>query len=104
MSGYSEYELEIRAAVADLFLSQLARRPDLADAIFDKLVKQFVGKYPHHKLLTHMTIGSVGEDLHEVGLEYPPGELPRLKCNRRRHTTFDEILGLIDEGVKRRLD
>lgn len=104
MSGYSEYELEIRSAVADLFLSQLARRPDLADAIFDKLVKQFEGKYPHHKLLTNMTIGSVDEDLHEVGLEYPSGELPRLKCDRRRHITFEEILGMIDEGVKRRLD
>lgn len=102
MRENSDYDLEVRAAVGDLFLTQLARRPDLAQAIFDKLVRQFVGKYPQHKLLTNLTICAVDEELKEDHLEYPPGEMPRLKSNLRRPTTFEEILAMIDKGVKLR--
>lgn len=104
MNEYSQYELEVRAAVGDLFLSELTRRPDLADAIFDKLVGKFVGKYPHHKLITHCTVGAVDPDLQEERLVYPPGKPPQLKSNLRRHTTFEEILAMIDEGVRQRPD
>ncbi len=66
-NDYSACEQEILAAVGDLLISQLAGRDELARAIFEALSPQFMDRYPHHKILTHVVLGQIkeesGEDL-----------------------------------------
>jgi len=62
---YSAVEQEVLAAVGELLVSQLAGRDELARAIFEALVPQFMNRYPHHKILTHIVLGQVKEETDE---------------------------------------
>jgi hypothetical protein len=58
MKDYDQCELEVLAAVGELLVSKLKGRDDLAYAIFDALLAQFQGRYPHHKILTDILLGN----------------------------------------------
>jgi hypothetical protein len=59
---YTKIEQEILAAVGELIISKLDGRDDIAYAIFDTLVSQYGGYFPHHKVLTHLVLQHVEED------------------------------------------
>ncbi|MCL4469920.1 MAG: hypothetical protein M1547_02015 [Gammaproteobacteria bacterium] len=72
---YSACEQEVLAAVGELLVSQLAGRDELARAIFGALVPRFMGRYPHHKILTHIVLGQIEEERGETYLPNLPEKL-----------------------------
>lgn len=62
---YSDFELIILAAVGELVISKLKGHDDVAYAIFNELVPRYVGRYPHHKILTHLVLQHVHEETPE---------------------------------------
>lgn len=46
-------EIEVKLAIADYFIEQTAGKAEGRKA-FKALVGRFVGKYPQHKMLTHL--------------------------------------------------
>ena len=53
--GMSKAEIEVRLAIANYLIPRIAGTPAAREA-FNALVGRFQGRYPHHKLLTHLLI------------------------------------------------
>ena len=53
--GLSKAEIEVRLAIASYLTPRIAGTPAAREA-FNALVGRFQGRYPHHKLLTHLLI------------------------------------------------
>jgi len=47
--------LEVLAAIGAWTLHNAQGKPEVAETIFNDLIYQFQGRYPHHKLLAHWT-------------------------------------------------
>ncbi len=47
-------EQEVLAQIGRLVMQSAAGRPELARAIFKATVPHFAGRYPHHKILSHL--------------------------------------------------
>jgi transcriptional regulator NrdR family protein len=59
---YTKVEQEILAAVGELIISKLKDRDDIAYAIFDTLVPQYNGYFPHHKVLNDLVMKYVKDN------------------------------------------
>lgn len=53
--GMSKAEIEVHLATANYLIPRIAGTPAAREA-FNALVGRFQGRYPHHKLLTHLLI------------------------------------------------
>ncbi len=53
--GMSKAEIEVRLAITNYLIPRIAGTPAAREA-FNALVGRFQGRYPHHKLLTHLLI------------------------------------------------
>lgn len=53
--GMSKAEIEVHLAIANYLIPRIAGTPAAREA-FNALVGRFQGRYPHHKLLTHLLI------------------------------------------------
>ncbi|GAB6389980.1 hypothetical protein [Stutzerimonas marianensis] len=51
----SKAEIEVHLAIASYLITRIAGTPAAREA-FNVLVGRFQGRYPHHKLLTHLLI------------------------------------------------
>ena len=58
---YTKVEQEILAAIGELIIAKLEGRDDIAYAIFDTLVTQYGGYFPHHKVLNDLVLQHVDE-------------------------------------------
>lgn len=66
--GMTEAEIEVHLAIASYLIPRLAGTPVAREA-FNALVGEFRGRYPHHKLLSHLLISP-------EYLEHTPDTLP----------------------------
>lgn len=53
--GMSRAEIEVHVAIASYLIPRIAGTPAAREA-FEALAGRFQGRYPHHKLLTHLLI------------------------------------------------
>lgn len=55
LDGLSKAQIEVHLAIANYLIPRIAGTPVAREA-FNALVGRFQGRYPHHKLLTHLLI------------------------------------------------
>jgi hypothetical protein len=74
MKDTKEYETEVLAAIGRWAVrNPLQHRSELVREMFDDVVKEFIGYYPQHKILSHLC-----QELQEPELIEPGGLLQRI--------------------------